>query len=533
MKSIVFVTVAPNDTLGDVSAASKLIHELLSQHKQLQIHWYVLRIKSPSLEIAQFKPAERCEATVIDHWDEILTNDVHKTVFKHSNQIVAFPTFHWLSTSIKNFIYSVDVPFIAITEYDYDFELPEVTDSTTHKTAPIVLHSGLGEKRLGIFIDPPSTIPTALDADADDFPFISLLLNAQNLQGYLQSHQLFFGYFNSEQSSVDKVCCVNQIEFIKSAVLKARKQDPNKPHVDVIVRWDNLNSHEITKALQEEHLLEEDTKIEFWHKVNGKMVKASPDLDITVHDNDKITRTDSKTVLRIINPFRLGSRTFTSVLHASDPFCALTGDQSFSEGIYKFFFYQTMKWKKDLFTSYLATVEKVLGSDSLLYRFYNMQHSIRRNSLFSSFKELMGDNPADVFSELKKQAEVVAHYILKQKNLRSNLPAKLLQFLVDPVNAATDCIISYKDLFALIKYFPKQHLNLKKIYHNHLKHDNLSINYFSKNPSESYLNKINFDEINLGKTTYFSNFFNINLYKIKKHESNQSTKRLSKHLRLT
>ena len=116
MKSIVFVTVAPNDTLGDVSATSKLIHELLSRDKTLQFHWYVKRINSPTLDMAKFTPKERCQVTVIDDWNEIIDSKHHQSVFQSSKQIVAFPTFHWLSDRIKNFIYSFKIPNIKICD---------------------------------------------------------------------------------------------------------------------------------------------------------------------------------------------------------------------------------------------------------------------------------------------------------------------------------------------------------------------------------------------------------------------------------
>jgi hypothetical protein len=479
-RTMTVITAVPYGSFGDPSAGCKLIGNMQTNYPNIRFKWLVIPIESPNFILENYTDrlnSDTLETYKLTKTDEILN---HHELLSISDLIVSFPTHHWI-TNQHQFLYGLGVPVISVMEYDsniYD-EVKRKTPFEPAINGPIVLQTGLNSKALGIFLSnskPPSRAELIdrleqikNNGSHPDSAKLNILFGKNSANEYLSSNNYYFGYFNKEDHSVHPRCKVNPTEFMMAAIHKARTINPDIKQIDFMIRSENI-----------QHLQLLLNKLHSKH-INAKVCFYNDDTYSEISNLESSSESSFNLTIRVINPFPTKPETFQALQILSDPFCALTGDQSFSEGLDKIFFYQAMRWKMRLFESFLDIVKACCGNNSELYLFYAMQINRTEKSLDVLFETLInayheaGGNVQSFFEDLQTQANIVSNYVKTNKDLEQTLPQILNDIMYNPVE--TIChnhnhfIDMPHDLMLASLYYPDQSIHL---YRRFMETDNAS-----------------------------------------------------------
>ncbi len=224
--------------------------------------------------------------------------------------------------------------------YEYGVVTPRVSSANELLNFPV--SAGVGPGQIGIFIEDGLINPLTLAEKQEKLESLcrefsepmSLILQEQSLDQYLESTHLYFGYAHLNFS----------MEKFVSTVAFSEKDRASKC-IDIVLPWRVKNqpgkefSQKCTyniKELQEAGI--------------GKVEIVSSSGVIS----NEISSEEGGKVLRIINPFPLANKAMQGLLAVSEDLTLSTGDQSWNEGILhieKVILYEQMQWKSEFYQS--------------------------------------------------------------------------------------------------------------------------------------------------------------------------------------
>jgi hypothetical protein len=435
---------APSGTLGDIRFCHKMITLLSDENPNAMFLLLIVLTDELSIDVNFLLP-NNCIPVIIKGIKSFPKESYHQAITR-SQKIIAFPNLGWFEESL-GYDYFCDQngttshkKILSLVEYDYAVrQNPKAT----------YLRTGLGEQSLGIFIDPldgrthfdllSELNQYAARPEHPDFNFLTCFVPQLMSEDYFIKTSLFFGYFNKSDRISDR-SSVTDKQFLLSAISKSILVNPDKKAIDFIIRMDNESK--------------------LGHIFASLINKGLKNFTISYYRHDQLLSTlenssptegkENPYIIRIFNPFHLHPDIFSLLLKLSDPFCAVTGDQSLSEAIsqHKLFFYQEMTWKKDLYTAFLEKVSKCHGKNSISFKFYNMQISNEHTHLHERLANLLTidsteqNNTAPLnFSYLCSETTAVSSHIRSTKSLAESLPPLIYstdQFLQKGKRKRTD-----------------------------------------------------------------------------------------------
>lgn len=418
----VFYNDCPGTTLGDTSAASKLLYSIdfhaTRQEKPVNYIW-VLRSEGLKFNAYSLIP-KNVPTLIIDNWEMIRKQKVIDQISKAS-VFISYPTFHYLDETDVDFLASLGPEYIRCTEYDFK-------ESIRHPELRL-FETGFKEGRLGIFMEQPSFTPVTnanLISDAD----ISLRYLLKDLKW--DKNNLYFGYFNRET--------YNELEGSWSDLINYAALASVVSILESLEKGELLETNIVIPATEEQF---NDIKSRLKSVANSShplAAKVKPIIDDLKLEYIKLSKDKSRVnletnstpvpVIRIINPFPLAKENLLTMMQMSNSFSGLTGDQSFSEGLQfgKIPFYQIMHWKSDLHEYFTAYLKKILGESNNLVHFVAQ---LAQNSSVSG--DFLLERSEEIFKYHDKwtqQMQQVSQDIYEHKNLKDTLAPEILS-LVD------------------------------------------------------------------------------------------------------
>ena len=420
---IVFYTDSPGTTLGDTSAASKLLGNLREYAKQqgrsVDYSW-IIRSEDFNFNAYGLIPPN-VPTLIINDWQAIRLPKVVDAISK-AKIFISFPTFHYLEPSDVNFLDSFDAKYVRCTEYDFK----ESEKDKIVRPDLTLFETGLRDGRLGIFLERPQFMGLSnTNSISDSDSSLRSMLDKLNWS----KKNLFFGYFNRETHNEQEGSWSNLVNYAALSSLIAifdAAQNGHKLEVNIVIPASESQFGEIKDVLSEltynPMALSSHIK-PILDKLNIEYHKLSK------HENhNAIKETDDPTI-RIINPFPLAKESMLSLMQMSHVFSGLTGDQSFSEGLQygKIPFYQIMHWKTDLHKYFSQYLHKNLGESSDLANFV---------SDFASHGPIIGEFLVDQAYEIylnqdhwAQQMQKISLKMHEEKNLQKELAPKIYEDL--------------------------------------------------------------------------------------------------------
>lgn len=469
-QSLVFYTHAPQGTLGDPSAAAKLIKDL-KERNGASLELSIILIVEPEhekkvcdlfkdLDVTLLTMSNLVLPDAFDDYPELQDKAVLcDKILRGTNGLIFFPTFHKLIKEDLDYLLGYNKPYFIITEYDLIDTNQDIQNSLLGDAAAtsLVINTGFGSNAKGIFCTQEqntSNNKTALSeiSSETDRAFCDLLYHSQDPNNYHQEHQLFLGYYNQLDMEYDG-SPVNPMLFIESGLATVSKDTnvvdfviPFKTESDLVSKTElnlentsdsNNESKEeppILRYKSKETICEyfvqnpklvEDYLIEFWKKHTSGVMECVE------------RRGEGKKLLRFINGFPFTPNTMDKLMKASNELVLVTGDQTLSEAISheKIPIYQTMDWKSELFENLIDVVKSGLGEKSVLLDFLYMQHCAAVTDRAYFVKTLLTDK-----ENLIADAKALRSYILKHKNLYKNLSIELMEYLRSPRKYFYGCL---------------------------------------------------------------------------------------------
>ncbi|NRA44892.1 MAG: hypothetical protein HRU09_08055 [Oligoflexales bacterium] len=420
---IVFYTDAPGSTLGDPSAASKLLHNIREHaakgKKSVNFSWV---IRSEGLKFEAFGLIPKNVPTlIIDNWEAIRAPKV-VDVISLAKVFISFPTFHYLSKEDVDFLDSFDAEYVRCTEYDFKESQREGITRPDLR----LFETGLRPDRLGIFLEQPNflSLTDVNSISKDDAGLRSFLANT-NINW--SKENLFFGYFNKEVSQEQPGSWSNLVNYASLAGIVAMLDSAEKGQAleaNIVVPATKEQFTEIETALK--YLLY--SSHSYASKLKPILNKLSIEYFQIPKDETATVKKSKGPVIRIINPFPLAKQSMLSMLQMSHVFAGLTGDQSLSEGIQygKIPFYQIMHWKSD-FHKYMTQYLQDHGEESTLADFVGQFTT--RSSITSDFLLKQALQVHSHQENWAKDMQKISEHIYKTKNLKDSLAPAILSLL--------------------------------------------------------------------------------------------------------
>lgn len=407
--NLTIISVCLQQTQGDASAAFKLIEGLIESNKKqnpkINITW-VLAVESTSKDnpfyTSYIASAKELGVTVI-YTDKEMSDPNIESMIPESDFFVYFPYVSDIPKEIVAKLEETGKLVLNIGEYNYD-------------KIKGALKTGLGLDRLGVFVDAGIDLEKHTFTSCKDTVLERLgLMNAgtttvtpQNIKAYQEEHLMFFGYFNKEFDQCRNPH-VNPENFITICLHLAKLK--NAKNVDLVVRFG-------------------DDPSEYIESIIPSLSDSYSSIEIISRDGKSSTQTlsndKSLPKVRIIDPFPLDRDSFKLLQSIADPFMALTGDQSFSEGINRgaIIFYQMMIWKCDLADAYQKLCSEITSPTSELSIFNKLVFSTMQDK-----SKLLDPSDCQKIAEfiyanqnnLIAQMEQVKHEVGEHHNLLKNL----------------------------------------------------------------------------------------------------------------
>lgn len=420
MKKVLFITKAPQGTLGDLTSCVKAIGQLKEQYPD-DVQPHLLVVIDPKFQ----ENAKRVIPAGIEYtlmarsqksYSEIDSPEAEK-LLDETDLVVIYPCAHLMVRQTYEYLEKSEKPIIITTEYNPKFSKGQLKDNWggVEKFPPLTAHymetgfSTTEKKRLGIFIEPSQTIQPhetlSNIQDEKDHAFRDLLLSSSSGKDdeYFSSHDMYFGYYNNldMQAENQGADCNVFLDLCISKSQNKAKESGHMKAIDIIMplrtNSELINAQDLFSGLERYDLKE--FRFEFYEK--------NPDGQMEC----KLKMGEGDNVVRIMNPFNLNSKTMNLLLKLSDPLCYITGDQSLSEAFSndKLIIYQVMDWKTSLGSGILEAVENKVGKESALYEFYKLQ--------MAPFKERDGDEFNTQMAKLKDFILSNEEQLLKEMKL--------------------------------------------------------------------------------------------------------------------
>ncbi|MFK7825371.1 MAG: hypothetical protein AB8G05_14545 [Oligoflexales bacterium] len=419
---IVFYTDSPGTTLGDTSAASKLlsnIREHAVEHGKAVDYSWVIRSEGFKFNAYGLIPPN-VPTLIINDWQAIRMPKVVAAISK-AKVFISFPTFHYLEPSDVNFLDSFEAEYVRCTEYDFK----ESEKEKIVRPDLTLFETGLREGRLGIFIESPQFFAfTDTSSISDSDSGLRALLNSTNWN----KQNLFFGYFNREANNEQKGSWSNLVNFASLSSLIGifdSIERGQKLEVNIVIPASEAQFNEIKNLLN--------SLAQSSHRLADRIKPILADLKLEYYKVPKekglsIEETEGP-IVRIINPFPLAKENMLSLLQMSHEFSGLTGDQSLSEGLQygKIPFYQIMHWKTDFhkyFAQYLYS--ELDGANDLAHFFSEFSNNGPANGDF------LIDRAYEIFSkkdQWTEQMQNISEKMYETKNLKDSLAPEILSLL--------------------------------------------------------------------------------------------------------
>lgn len=427
---LTILTESPGTTLGDASAANKLLvsiaGEALVTEKNYNYFW-IIRSKGLSFNALSLIP-KNVPTLLIEDWGALRKPKMRESLAA-STMFLAFPTFHYLNHSDVDFLSSFSTDYVRCTEYDF-MELQDIS----HPHLP-VLKTGFCPTCLGIFIDKPLPSPDPLETITDTDAHLKQFLDRINSSEVgINADNLYFAYFNREYNNELKNSWTNLVNFASLVSLKGMLEAINKGknlNLNIVLPASKAQFEQIKSKLNSIAFSEHASLQNLRNMLENTSIKY---YKLDPHQLDKNPQVSSQHVIRIINPFPLTKNSMLAMLAASNPFAGLTGDQTLSEGIQysKIPFYQIMHWKENLHKNFAKFVYSQLGVSSSLGNFiksFSASHSADIEFLLKQ-AESISQNQVYWAGEMRK----ISDHIYKHKNLQKNLPPQIINLLKQDPN---------------------------------------------------------------------------------------------------
>lgn len=417
---LTIVTERMKETRGDLTAAYNLIEELKKIRPDLEIHWAV--VDPAGRNIPEEFVAENTKCHIIPSYGSIKTIS---SAVQDSDLFLTFPTL--ADKDDLEHITQFSTPILQCLEYDYN-------DHTKGKTVINGIEimkwtTGLDENSLGIFIKPLAEPSFSKSEPEMEKTFLKeqIELKKEEVHSeaelYFKQNQLFIGYFNRDQFAEQNNDIVSPALYSYLCISKSLRDNPGK-NIDLVINMNADQYDQLSKILKDPT-----------HPLYRKEFES-----IGLHPynaTDKQHFINGKINVRVLNRFPYPQPVFQELIKISDPFIALTGDQSFSEGISqnKLMMYQLMGWKEKFFISFLKYIANVVGKESELFQFYRLQYfsshffeNVTKEEFIERIKKI--DKMLDENKEkLLQQQDEVRKSMLNDKNLFKILPGKLVELM--------------------------------------------------------------------------------------------------------
>lgn len=445
-KTLLIITHGPAATLGDPSSSSLLIKQLLIQHPDLKIKFYICSVSAEHYLGKRGVIPQDERVTVYFSQN----SEIYELPFEQEHNILLYLTGSFLAQYSLGSLLKSKANIMLGTAYSrsespwqknlftqIDRERLEKLRKQTHLSSRDLtdkeileeketfldslnarvhfLYAGLakdatGAKRLGINIAPmdrkePSIAEAFSILPQKDKETVRFILDNKPWEEYQQSSQLYFGYYNNINSVAD-TNKATAARFFRLAVKNSFQKKPDQS-VDIVMPLKSEDQQSWEAIVGQFDLAAEDLSLEYW--------KQEPKTNTYILEKKEGR---GKRTVRIINPFPLSPQGMAFMFQFSHPFCMVTGNQSCSEALSfnKLFFYQIMSWEREFYTDIKSHAKDLLGE----------------HAAYCIFLELLeSDNPDDEdalidllhnhLAALLQNAKDLHAYFYQEYNLEENI----------------------------------------------------------------------------------------------------------------
>lgn len=438
-RTLTILTFAPDRTLGDISAAYKLIEELVATNTndpelQVKINWLIKiydldKDKPEQLRAFEyfFTRARALGVTVVDlhmfNPTYVSISDAIEKLVPDTDLFIAFPIYQDFKDAQSIIIHNK--PLLTFNEYNSP---PNSAYELSHEIFRTCVKTGLGRQKMGIFVTP--SIPKWHEKQYELNTHEQQVLKTLGLLDpkYATQRVLYFSYFNRY---VNFNTAVNKKSFcILSLLIQAKKQ---RKDVDIIVRLNGLTFNTPTDPEAKECDVFSENEIALIAPFYSQIDVI--DVNGTVIETRILNSDSSLPRVRVIDPYPVSTVGFKLLLTYAQPFIGATGNESFAEGISNanLMFYQIMGWKQHLFAEFLELCKKYTYENSELVYFYKNQKTYKLHSAdFKHYVEGMVQIIVEKEAILLQQMEQVKQGILRDFNLGEKLTHSLRAALRNP-----------------------------------------------------------------------------------------------------
>lgn len=405
--TLMFLTDAPGGTLGDVANASKMLRFFLRKYaddSNVKVVW-VIRESNGQIKAQDLIPEGLDDLFIIKEWSQILNIPiVISKLLSSSVSIVSYPTPDYIPYKLLSALSIFHPKVVNIGEYDFKWE-NELN----------VSHKGIGYIRTGfsgngVFIE-------------DKIPSAELKGNGSYLNS-IKDADIYFSYHNTQTSErVSNYSVANLLVFSITALQKSLAKEIRPSKVIVVAKASDEDFTSIVNYIKE--------------------VGVGDIATLTFNSPQKTLSTsigESGVDIVIENIFPLRNSEIIRLLELSEPFCMLTGDASFLEGISlgKIILYQRMSWKSKFFDSFKEDLKNCTKVPQELLDWVDLQ-SIYRGSttiniseaktmIESSFNMILNHE-----AKLLSGMELYRKHVLKNKNIKLRIEQECKHHLTSPL----------------------------------------------------------------------------------------------------
>lgn len=239
-KKLYFLTHAPNGTLGDPSALAKLTKAILEQDPLIEIVFACVIEDEHKGAVEQLAPKDpRVKFYLAANIDNLLAPET----LQSCDGILIYPTFHFLTEKDLATLKSFNKKMFVATEYDFDEKAQKKIIPLPHCITR--LDTGLGTNKIGVFVNIDNQesqrgkISSLNDRDGGLKRLLLQGISDCSNTSYKQSHQLYFGYYNTANDEIEEnqadpgiftaICLQKFFDQLNS------KKSP-KTNLDIVVR---------------------------------------------------------------------------------------------------------------------------------------------------------------------------------------------------------------------------------------------------------------------------------------------------------
>lgn len=478
-QTFTLVTSAPGGTLGDVSWCKKYIEQTLACYSinsptKIRFKLVVTDVDSTM--------RNRIDAALGDNlpYDVIYESGNDETffdAFKNTDAFV-FYAFHLTSEIHLRTIKRLNRPLLIVNHYNFDSSTDFRHAAKKEQWMPS-LHTGFGPNSLGLNIENLESKLQDVSIPEKDKGVYNLVfgtsssstLTKETAHDYFKHHSLFFGYINKLGFANSRRNFANPTEFAKACIAKSQKQNPGKK-IDILVRLNIPAWWPVSDWVDFKH----------YSQLVSHFKNNNAGLTVAIYKKDsegklalKETFGNGETEVKIIDPFPLTHDSMINIMQVSDPFCMMTGCESFIESLScnKLPLYHIVFWHDRLYDELLKEIASIskLGNTSLLYQYFALQNKKNKNSTYANLVDFLCKHE----STLLEQLQVFKQHLLKNKQLKNTLHHKLSELVNNPKKYINQCldvkhIVDFNDepeLTTKIANLPRSIIHLYNLFPQH------------------------------------------------------------------